>query len=796
MLDLIKSAYIYDAKKADNPPETCFLHDDGPDRYRNLVKGHTQPQDNVFWGALFEEPRHMGTVTVRLDKPYPGFSEIVALQYALPGIEWYNSKCYTWYQIHFEDFPFYPERVDDSTFVFHPASIYTNALRLMSHPCNFQTKAEDLPGITVTVEGPETEKISLRVESGLWGKAGGVQLAGCYNGTAEAHMEQDVLCLDVEATEKETGADRTIVTLKTPLGEVSFLPKECQRVGHMAIADFGVLVFAKETPVFIRQNPCTGETIRQSVQKMPWRTFEDTTKDIGLKKVPDLPGKTDQFTRYETGVVFQTPDERMNEHWKIGLSHLMSFCTEQKNGRWDVKIGPYPMFGMESSPIIKMLDTYGRKDVAAGAIDVFLDAYSKTRPEGLYQTTEGCLNIPYGIRATDSWIPTEAGYILQCLAEYYFNSRDKEFLKKAADKMVGCIHWIFREIDGWKLEGTWNAGMLPPTRMGDISEWDYFYTDDAVTYRGVAYALTALTELGDERVAPLQERLAVYRQDIRESYRRGISKAPVIALRNGTYAPGGVSKGYLRGWMYDMWPATTVNALRSGWLDVDHTLKMLECRVFEPDEIESKWMLDSFEDNLALNDYLLPKKWDTLYARDPITGSRDATAQETDYDPDKDWYAWGGTGWQNGYCPLMQCYLLTGEAKAYIRSFYNTYAIHADPDTYWLREHGASLRYPPKTFEEGWMLYRLRAILVWEESNTRLHLCACAPDSWYVEGFTVKGMPTYFGKLDMCCKEGKVEIILDPIAQAEEISLRLPGDKICKLDVTKTQWTVELPNNA
>lgn len=792
MLDLIKSAYIYDAKKADNPPETCFLHDDGPDRYRNLVKGGTQPQDNVFWGALFEEPRHMGTITVRLDKPYPNFSEIIALQYARPSIEWYNSKNYTWYQIHFEDYPFYPERVDDSTYVFRPASIYTNGLRLMSHPCNFPVKAEDLPGITVTVDGQETEKIALRVESGLWGKTGGVSLAGCYNGIVEAQTEDGVLCLRVDATEKETGADRTIVTLLTEQGEVSFLPKECQRVGYMAIPDFGLLVSVKEPPEVVRHNPYTNETIRQRVQKMPWRTFEDTTKDIGLKKVHHLPGKTDTFTHYETDVVFKTPDERMNEHWKIGLSHLMAFCTEQENGRWDVKIGPYPMFGMESSPIIKMLDTYGRKDVASGAIDVFLDAYSKTRPEGLYQTTEGCLNIPYGIRKTDSWIPTEAGYILQCLAEYYFNSRDKAFLKKAADKMVGCIHWVFREIDGWKLAGTWNAGMLPPTRMGDISEWDYFYTDDAVTYRGVAYALKALEELGDERIAPLQERLAIYRQDIREAYRKSVSKAPVVALRNGTYAPGSASKGYLRGWMYDMWPATTVNALRSAWLDVDHTLKMLECRVFEPDEIESKWLLDSFEDNLALNDYLLPKKWDEVYARDPITGARDGTAQKTDYDPEKDWYAWGGTGWQNGYCPLMQCYLLTGEAKAYIRSFYNTYAIHADPDTYWLREHGATLRYPPKTFEEGWMLYRLRAILVWEESHTQLRLCTCAPDDWYAEGFEVKGMPTYFGKLDMCCKDGKVEIALDSIAQAEEISLRLPGERICKLDVTQTQWTVDL----
>lgn len=795
MLDLIKSAYVYYAKETINPPETCFLHDDGPDRYRALAKGETPPRDNVFWGALFEEPRHMGAITIRLDRPFSNFCELLALQYARPSIEWQNSKCYTWYQIHYEDYPFYPEKLDACTFVFHPASIYTTGLRLISHPCNFQVNVEDLPNFTVSVEGPETETVCVRIESGLWGKEGGVSLSGCYNGVAECRMEQNVLCLKVEATEKETGENRTIVSLQTPQGEVSFMPKQCQRVGYMAIPDFGLLIFEKEPPAQVRQNPYTNKTIRQRVIEKPWRTFEDTTRDIGLKKVPELPGKTDKFTHYDTDVIFRTPDERMNEHWKIGLSHLMAFCTEQENGRWDVKIGPYPMFGMESSPIIKMLATYGRTDVATGAIDVFLDSYSKTRPEGLYQTTEGCLNIPYGIRPTDCWIPTEAGYILLCLAEYYFNCRDKEFLKNAADKMFGCIQWIFREIDGWKVEGTWNAGMLPPTRMGDISEWDYFYTDDAITCMGVTYALTALEEVGDKRVALWWDRLKTYRQDIRKSYRYAIGKAPVVALRNGTYAPGSVSKGYLRGWMYDMWPKSSTNALRGAWLDVDHVPKMIECGVFGAEDIETRWILDAFEDNLALNDYLLPKKWDEVYAQDPVDRSRDTTAQKTDYDPEKDWYEWGGTGWQNGYCSLMQCYLRTGEAKAFIRSFYNTYAIHADPDTFWLREHAATLRYPPKTFEEGWMLYRLRAILVWEEPK-RIHLCSCVPDAWYKEGFETKGMPTYFGKLDMCCKDGKLTIALERIAQAEEILLRLPGEQICKLDTNQTQWTVDLASKA
>jgi len=790
MLNLINSAYIYDARKTDNPIETCFLHDDGSARRRLIAQGQQPPKDNVLWGALFEEARHLGKITIRLDAPMKDFGNYVALQYALPGIEWCNSKAYTWYQGHYEDYPLYPEHPDDQTVIYHPACIFTMGLRLVNHPKNFPLNFNTVPSFTVTVEGPELESFTLRVESGLWGTDQGVSLAGCYNGYAAAREENGILCLDIQATEKEKGFDRTIVTLHTAKGDMSFLPQECKRVGHMAVPDFGTLIYASEPPAAIRDNPYTNETIRERVKKLPFRTFEDTTKDIGLKKVNVMPGKTDTFTHYDVEPSFITPDTRMNEHWKIGLSHLMSFCTQLDNGRWDVKIGPYPMFGMESAPIVKMLEIYGRADVAKGAIDVFLDSASKHRPEGCYLASEGCLHIPYGIWPTDSWNPYDPGYILLCLAEHYFYSRDQKFLQNAADKILGCVDWIFREIDGWKAPGALDSGLMPPTRMGDISDWDCYFVGDAVSYMGVANALAALTDLEDPRVPARLTRLEQYRQDIRTVYRRALSLSPVVALKNGTYAPSFATKTYLRGWMCDMWPLSPTNALRGAWLDVDHSLKISEAGVFGPDEIETRWILDAFEDNMALNDYLLPKKWDDI-RKDPVTGARDATAQQTDYDPDIDWLAWGGTGWQNGYCPLMQAYLRTGEAKAYIRTFYNTYAIHADPDTYWLREHGASLHYPPKTFEEGWMLWRLRATLVWDEPQG-LRLCRCCPDDWYEKGFEVKDMPTFFGLLDMKCENSVVHIQLHTTAQPEEVLINLPGGKALYLDPARTEWTVKI----
>ena len=788
MLNLLDSAYIFDARRKENPIETAFVHDDKAAWHNAMKNGTTPEYDGVVWGALFEEARIITKVTIRLSEPMAEFSNRLVLQYALPGIEWLNSKCYTWFQGRYEDFPAYARQIDEVTYEYDAPRILTCGLRFYRHRRNFPFEPQDLVPCEIFAEGPETKTAILNVESGLWGCKEGVSVSHVHNGGARFTDDGKLECV---YTELIKGADRTVVTLTTARGDVSFLPHECVEKGYMAIPDFGLLISAGEVPAGVRENPVAAKTIRERVAEAPWRTFEATQKDIGLKPVSGVKGKTDNFTRYEPAPSFVCPDKRMNEHWKIGLSHLMAFCTELGEGRWDVKIGPYPMFATESSPIVKMLEIYGRPDVAMGAINVFLDSADTTCPEGFYNTVEGCMNIPYGIYKTDNWIPYEPAYVLMSVADHYLLSRDKKYLAEAKDKLIACVKWHFRSIDDWAVSGAEDEGLLPPTRNGDISDWGTYFEGDAVAYRAIRDTLSALGDIcTEEELRPLTERLEKYRADIRRAYRRCLSRTPVVALRNGTYAPSFVVKTYLRGWMSDTWPFSPCNALRGAWMDVDHCLQIFDAGLFGTDEIEFRWVLDAYEDNLALNPYLLPKKWDDI-RQDPETGARDATACKTDFDPEKDWYAWGGTGWQNGYCPLMQAYLRTGEAKAYIRTFYNTYALHADPDNFWLREHAASLRYSAKTFEEGWMLYRLRAILVWDEPDS-LSLCRCAPDEWYEKGFEVKDMPTNFGTLSMKCDGKTIGISLKRTAVPAKITLRVKNNQTVVLDADKTEWTVEI----
>ncbi|MDW7659176.1 MAG: hypothetical protein SCM11_18570, partial [Bacillota bacterium] len=384
-------------------------------------------------------------------------------------------------------------------------------------------------------------------------------------------------------------------------------------------------------------------------------------------------------------------------------------------------------------------------------------------------------------------------YILIALAEHYFLTRDNDWFEKSAVKILGCIDWAFGQIEDYRKKGAWDEGLMPPVRMGDVSDWGTYYFGEASYYLGIKEALRAIASLGPAYAAEAglrRSKLEAYRQAIRKAYRKSISLSPVIPLRNGTYAPPLATKTYLRGFMSDIWPLSPCNGLRNAWMDIDFPAKLIEAGVFGPEEPESKWLLDCLEDHLLLDSFLMPKKWDKI-EQDPVTCARDATSQLTDYDADKDWYAWGGTGWQNGYCSLMQCYLITGETNAFLRSFYNTYAVEVDPETYWFREHAASIDYPPKTFEEAMFLYRLKSMLVFEHDN-KLYLNRCVPDEWFRKGFEVIQMPTNYGLLNMnvsCCdNELVIKISLSLRKRPDRVILRVTGYGNVELDPEKCEW--------
>jgi hypothetical protein len=474
----------------------------------------------------------------------------------------------------------------------------------------------------------------------------------------------------------------------------------------------------------------------------------------------------------------------------------MAYCFKEEDETWNVRIGPYPMIAMESVPIMKMLDFYGRSDVSRGGYEKCLATYSERTPEGLFKTKEGCLCLPYGIYPGDSWLMNDPGTILIGLSEHYFATRDKNWLRSAADKMLGCCDWILREISLNKAEGALDEGLLPPIISGDIQDWFQIYYVNCEYYKGLDLALATVSKLGGRYLEEASKRNPAakqFRDAIRKAYRRSVRLAPAVKLRDGTYAPGFASCVYMRGFVSDIYPYAPCNGLRNAWLDVDFSSHFIDAGIFGPDEKETRWMLDCLEDRITLDPFLVPKKWDEI-GPCPVTRARDATRGKSDFEAERDWYAWGGTGWQNGYCTLAQAHAEVGDVNAYIRTFYNTYAIEADPDTFWLREHAGALHYPVKTFEEGVMLLKLRAFLIRETTQGELNLFSFVPDSWFEEGFSMKNAPTYFGKLSFCVQAKgdtvSADIEREKTCAPEAIRARLANAEI-ELDPSLDKWHIE-----
>ena len=269
----------------------------------------------------------------------------------------------------------------------------------------------------------------------------------------------------------------------------------------------------------------TGEKIRDRVKKAPQRTFEMTEKDIGLKPVTKMP-ETEKFTHISSEAKIRIPDKRMEKQWEIGLSHLMTFCNQEEDGKWNVKIGPYPMIATESVPITKMLDFYGRSDVSRGAYEKFLETYSERMPEGLFQTKDGCLCTRYGIYPEDSWMGMDPPAILIGISEHYLVTRDGEWLRKAADKMFGCCDWILKEIALYKetAKGAWDEGLLPPVIHTDINDWFSSYAWNSMYYKGLDLSLKTIASLGGEYAVKAEKRRPAaenFRLAVRRAYSRG-----------------------------------------------------------------------------------------------------------------------------------------------------------------------------------------------------------------------------------------------------------------------------------
>jgi hypothetical protein len=327
------------------------------------------------------------------------------------------------------------------------------------------------------------------------------------------------------------------------------------------------------------------------------------------------------------------------------------------------------------------------------------------------------------------------------LAEHYFLTGDKEWLKAAAPRLIANADWILRQrkllsevIPGG--ERLWCKGLQPahqvtPDSGGMLVQ---FYESEAYYYLAVARLSEALADVDREQSERLTKEAESYRRDLLAAIERSILLTPVVRVRDGTYHSYIPFACYVRGFASGAWgwrrPGSANHVDGLYWDTVQSAAPLISPAGLLPTEDPRvQGFLDVLEDRLMLENW-------RLGVRTP------------NYDPQRHWFAHASWQYQCGLERHANIHLAADDPACFLRTWLNQYAVDIIPGEYNFREHTVAGP-PDKSFEESAFLERFRNMLVMEDGRS-LWLARATPRAWLEQGkrVAIKDAPTNFGPVD------------------------------------------------
>ncbi len=426
------------------------------------------------------------------------------------------------------------------------------------------------------------------------------------------------------------------------------------------------------------------------------------------------------------------PEKRIEEMIKAGLLHIdLGFFGKNPDAPVVPIVGHYTAIGTESSPCIQFLDATGMRDLAARALQYFVE---KQHEDGFMQNFGGYMS--------------ETGSTLWSMGEHWRLTRDEAWVRsvrpcviKAADYL---IRWREENMDD-SLKGGKGYGMIKG-KVADPEDHLHSFMLNAGTYAGLRSAGEMLQCCDPDNAARFSKIAAAMRKNIRESFLRNIEMSPVIPASDGTWfrpcAPWTETFGPLclyadGGKVFTHGGFTTRDFIGSNYLILQG--------VFDADEPVGKEILTYFTEFLSLNNVCFSQPY---------------------------------------YSPHPYGQLLCGDVKLFLQEFYCGFAGLADRENYSFWEH-YFLASPHKLHEEGWFLMRCRWMLALEEyEKGTLRLLAGVPRAWLENGkqISVQHMKTYYGDIsfdvDSRIESGVVHVTVEldstGFPQPNTIVVRIP----------------------
>jgi hypothetical protein len=462
--------------------------------------------------------------------------------------------------------------------------------------------------------------------------------------------------------------------------------------------------------------------------------------------------------RIKQGTQIITPEPMINDYYKATVSHLL-LNTDREVGtseRHVARVGTfsYGAYSNESTMMISDLDRRGYHKRAEQCLETWLHYQGTVGLPGDFSTAEGEF---YGAGGyEDGGYNQHHGFVLWCLGEHYWYTRNAAWLKRAAPKIVAGCDWIISQRKRTIAEAQHSAihaierGLLPPGNLEDIRDWRSWLSTNVYSWWGMDNAARALADAGLPDGERLLRQADDYKKDILADFTEAMNRSPVVRLRDGSWIPHIPPEVHRRGRSF-------------GWITetLEGPIHLIRTGLIEPNDRLATWIIKDYEDNLYISEQ---------YGYN-ITGE----------DFERYWFSRGGISMQANLLCNPIPYLLRDEPKHFLRAYFNAFATSYFPDTRMMTEHalpniGDHRGDHYKSSDEANSTYWLRLMFV-EERGDELWLGAAIPRYWLADGKTcgIEKAQTYFGQMSILynskVSQGRIEATFEP-------PLRNPPQKI------------------
>lgn len=533
------------------------------------------------------------------------------------------------------------------------------------------------------------------------------------------------------------------------------------------------------------------------------RLAEGERQRLAELDYPTERARVEKYWREVTarGVPFAIPEEHFVSFAR-GLSARIriSATKDPKSGLYMVPAASYnyQVFANEAVFQCLLLDVLGYSDLATEYLDSIVRLQGSKPFDGTYTGDQSA--VYHGARVDEAYDYTASQYnldhgtVLWGLAEHYFYTRDREWLRRTLPSMMRAADWI---VEQRKLTQVRDGeaqvpeyGLLPGGHLEDNHDWGHWFSVNAYAAGGMKRMAQAMADVGAPEATRYAQEAESYVADLRAAVTRAAQLAPVIRLRDNTYVPYVPTRPYqrirlfgpIRVAYYTRYPQKALPTYRlSATREVLYgPMILLAMEIFRHDEPFAEWVIDDWEDNATMSTTL------GLHVHGWV---------DEEY-----WFSRGGMVFQANLQNPILTYLRRNEVPAAIRNLYNDFVSCYYPAVNVFTEEYRQWRSPSGPFykipDEAKFVNRLRDSLLREEGDT-LWLAAGAPRRWFAAGekIEMRAAPSYFGPVSYRTEasasgvEAEVELPQRNRPRTVWLAIRAPeGKRMRAVEINGQPW--------